>query len=160
MPKASPGIDPGVALVINLEHPLFPISLHYDIFASTPRTQLGMIRKWYRVTNRTAATQPLTEISMNRLRLQPGKPRGSAPRLAGGGAQGHQRNADRAIHKQTNRTFFSLAGHPDFRADDIYSGCASYHPYFVLEDPKAGEGVFFGFNYLGPWSARIWNPET
>ena len=52
VPKASPGIDPGVSLVVNLEHPRFSISLQYDIFASTPRTQLGMIRKLYRVTNR------------------------------------------------------------------------------------------------------------
>ena len=37
------------------------------------------------------------------------------------------------------------------------SGSASYHPYFVLEDSKSGEGLFLGFNYLGPWSMRIWN---
>ncbi len=159
VPKASPGIDPGLALVIRLEHPLFEIDLHYDIYASTPRTPLGMIRKWYRVTNRTAATQPLTQISMNRLRLREELP----PRLQlhywqGGGAwKGTNEMRVEQIDKQTNRTFDSLASAPGFRADDIYDGSASLHPYFVLNDPKAGEGLFIGFNYLGPWSARFWN---
>ena len=69
VPKTSPGIEPGVSLEINLEHEAFAISLHYDVFASTPRTQLGMIRKLYRVINRTGATQTLTQISLHELRF-------------------------------------------------------------------------------------------
>ncbi|MGD0743745.1 MAG: hypothetical protein ABSA45_01185 [Verrucomicrobiota bacterium] len=162
VPKTSSGIDPGVSLEINLEHESFAISLHYDVFASTPRTQLGMIRKWYRVTNRTGATQPLTEISLHELRFKPeDSGRFTLYDWRGGGA-GSNCNAIEAqslLYPKTKcRTFYSMAGNPDYRADDIFSGCASYHPYFVLEDAKAGEGVFFGFNYLGPWSMRIWNP--
>ena len=103
VPKASPGIEPGVALDIDLDHPRFLIRLHYEAFASTPRTPLGMVRKWYRVTNRTAETQPLTEISMNHLRLR----NDLAPKLTlywwrGGGADaGHQQPARRAARKAT-----------------------------------------------------------
>lgn len=160
VPKASPGIDPGVSLVLNLEHPFFLISLHYDIFASTPRTQLGMIRKWCRITNRTSQMQLLSDISMNRLRFKPeDSMRFTLYDWTGGGA-GKDVNLmqSQTFQKTKARTFFSMAGQPDFRADDIYSGSASYHPFFVLEDPKAHDGFFFGFNYLGPWSARIWNP--
>jgi hypothetical protein len=161
VPKASPGIEPGVTLIVNLEHPLFLISLHYDVFASTPRTQLGMIRKWYRVTNRTQQTQPLTEISMNRLLFQPeDSTRFTLYHWMGGGAGKNTNLLQSESLKQTKaRTFYSMAGHMDYRADDVYDGSSSYHPYFVLEDPKAGEGSFFGFNYLGPWSVRIWNPQ-
>ncbi len=70
VPKASPGIKPGVSLIVNLDHPQFAISLHYDVFASTSRTPLGMIRKWYRMTNRTGQTQELSEIGMNHLRIR------------------------------------------------------------------------------------------
>ncbi len=167
IPTASIGIEPGVTLTLELEHPLFALCLHYDIYASTPRTQLGMIRKWYTVTNRTGGTQPLTQISMNRLRLRPeGSMRFTLYSWLGGGA-GKNCNALQTEHfAETDgrafgtkaRTFFSMSGNPDYRADDIFSGTASWHPYFVLEDSKAGEGFFFGFNYLGPWSARIWNP--
>lgn len=160
VPKASPGIEPGVSLVINLEHLRFSISLRYDVFASTPRTQLGMIRRLYRVTNRTTETQRLTEISMNRLRFQPEKSmRFTLYNWVGGGA-GKDTNLlqSSSFRSAKARTFFSMAGQPDYRADDIYSGSASFHPYFVLEDPKIGDGVFFGFNYLGPWSTKIWNP--
>jgi len=160
VPKASPGIEPGVTLVVNLEHPLFLISLHYDVFASTPRTQLGMIRKWYHVTNRTKQVQPLTEISMNRLRFKPeDSMRFTLHYWIGGGAFKNTNELQSESFRHTKaRTFFSMSGQPDFRADDIYSGSCSYHPYFVLEDPQAGDGFFFGFNYLGPWSTRIWNP--
>lgn len=161
VPKASPGIEPGVTLTINLQHSLFSISLHYDIFASTPRTQLGMIRKWYRVTNRTNQVQLLSEISMNRLSLQPeDSTRFTLHHWMGGGA-GKNTNMLQSedLHKTRARTFFSMAGHADYRADNLYDGTASYHPYFVLEDAKAGEGLFLGFNYLGPWSMRIWNPH-
>jgi len=51
VPRSSPGIEPGLTLLIELEHPQFLLSLHYDVYASTPRTPLGMIRKWCRVTN-------------------------------------------------------------------------------------------------------------
>ncbi len=161
VPKASPGIDPGVTLVVNLEHPLFLISLHYDVFASTPRTQLGMIRKWYRVTNRTNEVQPLTEITMNRLLLQSeGSNRFTLHHWVGGGSGKNTNLLESEILTRTRaRTFYSMAGHMDYRADDVFDGTSSYHPYFVLEDPKAGEGFFFGFNYLGPWSVRIWNPD-
>lgn len=160
VPKASPGIEPGVTLVVNLEHPLFSISLHYDIFASTPRTQLGMIRKWYTITNRTKQTQQLTEIGMNRMRFKPeDSMRFTLYNWVGGGSGKSTNELQSQSFRGTKaRTFFSMAGNPDFRADDIYDGSSSYHPYFVLEDQKAGEGVYFGFNYLGPWSARIWNP--
>lgn len=159
-PKASPGIEPGVSLVVNLEHSQFLVSLHYDIYASTPRTPLGMIRKWYSVTNRTTQTQPLTDISMNHLRLR----NELGPRLTlhywqGGGAdEGTNEMRSEPLAKQRSRTFDSMTGAPGYRVDDVFSGSASYHPYFVLEDPKAGEGLFLGFNYLGPWTARIWNP--
>jgi hypothetical protein len=161
-PKTSPGIDPGLSLEINLEHESFAISLHYDVFASTPRTQLGMIRKWYRVTNRTGVTQPLKEISLHELRFKPvGSQRFTLYDWRGGGSGKHCNEIEAQSLQSSGtkcRTFFSMAGQPDYRADDIFSGCASYHPYFVLQDEKAGEGVFFGFNYLGPWSARFWNP--
>ncbi len=160
VPKASPGIEPGVTLVVNLEHPLFAISLHYDVFASTPRTQLGMIRKCYRVTNRAQQVQPLTEISMNRLRFRPEhSTRFTLYHWVGGGAGKNTNQLESESFSHTkSRTFFSMAGHPDYRTDDVYDGSSSYHPYFVLEDPQAGDGFFLGFNYLGPWSARIWNP--
>lgn len=160
VPKTSPGIEPGVSLEVNLENDSFGISLRYDVFASTPRTQLGMIRKWYRVTNRTQTVQPLTAISMNRLRFKPeNSMRFTLYNWIGGGSDMNCNFMESQSFQKTKcRTFFSMAGNPDYRADDIYSGGASYHPYFVLEDTKAGEGMFFGFNYLGPWSARIWNP--
>ncbi len=160
VPKASPGIDPGVSLVIGLEHPLFAVTLHYDVYASTPRTPLGMIRKWYTVTNRTQQTQPLSGIGMNRLRMK----NEFAPRLTlhywqGGGAdRGTNEMHAEPLAKQRSRTFDSMTGAPGYRSDDVFSGSVSYHPYFVLLDPKAGEGLFLGFNYLGPWTARIWNP--
>ena len=77
-----------------------------------------------------------------------------------GGGSGKDTNLLQSSNFKTAkaRTFFSMAGQPDYRADDIYSGSASFHPYFVLEDPKIGDGVFFGFNYLGPWSTKVWNP--
>jgi hypothetical protein len=159
-PKASPDIEPGVTLVVNLEHPLFIISLHYDVFASTPRTQLGMIRKWYQIVNRTNQVEPLTEIGMNRLRFKPeDSTRWTLHYWIGGGAFKNTNELQTESFRHTKaRTFFSMSGQPDFRADDVYSGSCSYHPYFVLEDQKAGDGVFIGFNYLGPWSTRIWNP--
>ena len=161
VPKASPGIDPGVSLTIVLDHPQFEVALHYDVYASTPRTPLGMIRKWYSVSNKTDQTQALTEISMNHLRL-----RGElGPRLTlnywRGGGEGGPANE---LHSEPlvdplerNRTFYSTEGGPGYRADDVFDGTSSYHPYFVLQDGKAGEGLFLGFNYLGPWSARVWN---
>ncbi|HEX8984271.1 MAG TPA: hypothetical protein VF767_02525 [Bryobacteraceae bacterium] len=160
VPKTSPGIDPGVSLLVQLEHPKFQVSLHYDVYASTPRTPLGMIRKWYTVTNRTGQTQPLTEIGMNRLRLRDAlSEKLTLHYWQGGGAdQGTNEMRTEVLAKERNRTFYSLTGAPAYRVDDVFSGSASYHPYFVLEDPKGGEGLFLGFNYLGPWSARIWHP--
>jgi hypothetical protein len=77
----------------------------------------------------------------------------------GGGAdRGTNEMRAEPLEKQRSRTFNSLAGAPGYRTDDLYSGSASYHPYFVLQDGKSGEGLFLGFNYLGPWSARIWDP--
>jgi hypothetical protein len=148
-----------VSLVINLEHPLFGISLHYDIFASTPRTPLGMIRKWYSVTNRTGQNQELTDISMNLFRLkQEYTNKLTVYHWQGGGQdEGTNEMKIETLERQSNRTFNSMAGLPNFRADDAYDGSASYHPYFVLEDAKAGEGIFVGFNYLGPWTMRVWN---
>jgi|GEM_PF-3477407 len=160
VPRTSLGIEPGVSLVVRLEHELFLVSLHYEVYASTPRTPMGMIRKWYTVTNRTSQTQPLTGISMNRLRLK----NELAAKFVlhwwqGGGAdRGTNEMHSEPLAKQRNRTFYSLSGAAGFRADDVFDGSASYHPYFVLEDPKAGEGIFLGFNYLGPWSAEVWNP--
>lgn len=159
VPMASPGIDPGLTLEIDLEHADFLVSLHYDVYASTPRTPLGMIRKWYTVTNTTAQTQPLTEISMNYLRVRDEL----ADRLVlhywqGGGAQqGTNEMKIEPLSQQHQRTFCSMAGAPGYRVDDVYSGTASFHPYFVFDDPKVEEGLFIGFNYLGPWSARVWN---
>src|SRR5208283_1948661 len=159
VPKASAGIEPGVTLVVTLEHPQFLVRLHYDVYASTPRTPMGMIRKWYEVTNRTAQTQPLTEISMNHMRIR----EEFAGRLSlhwwrGGGAQhGTNEMHTEALAGQRNRTFDSLSGAAGFRADDVYSGSATYHPYFVLDDPAGGEGIFLGFNYLGPWATKVWN---
>jgi len=147
VPKASPRIDAGVSLTVVLDHPQFEVALHYDVYASTPRTPLGMIRKWYAVSNTTERTQPLTEISMNHLRL-----RGElGPRLTlhywrGGGEGGpaNELHSDPlADPLQRNRTFYSTEGAPGYRADDIFDGTSSYHPYFVLEDAKAGEGLFF-----------------
>ncbi len=159
VPKASPGIEPGISLVINLEHPKFLIGLHYDLYASTPRTPLGMIRKWYCVTNRTERTQPLTEISLNHFRFRNDlTSRLTLYHWQGGGAdQGTNELRAEPLEKQRSRTFYSLSGAPGFRTDDVFSGSASFHPYFVLEDPKANEGIFLGFNYLGPWSMRVWN---
>ena len=97
---------------------------------------------------------------MNRLRFRPEKSmRFTLYNWVGGGA-GKDVNLMQAssFQRAKARTFFSMAGQPDYRADDIYSGSSSFHPYFVLEDPKIGDGFFFGFNYLGPWSAKIWNP--
>jgi hypothetical protein len=160
VPKSSPGIEPGLTLVVSLVHSLFLVSLHYDVFASTPRTQLGMIRKWYRVTNRTKQVQPLTEISMNRLCFQPEDSTRFVLYHWVGGGSGKDTNLMRSetLSRTKARTFLSMAGHMDYRTDDVYDGSSSYHPYFVLEDPEAHEGFFFGFNYLGPWSVRIWNP--
>ena len=159
VPKASPGIDPGVTLAIDLAHSDFSIRLHYDVYASTPRTPLGMIRKWYSVTNHLTETQPLTAISMNHLRV----PDEFAARLLlhhwqGGGAdQGTNELKTEPLAHQRQRTFDSMAGAPGYRVDDVFDGSSSFHPYFVLEDPNRGEGLFLGFNYLGPWSARVWN---
>ncbi len=111
-PKASPGIEPGVSLIVNLEHPGFLISLHYDIYASTLRTPMGMIRKWYSVSNSTAQTQPLTDISMNHLRLR----NDLGERLTlhywqgGGSDQGTNELRSEPLAKQRNRTFDSLSG--------------------------------------------------
>jgi hypothetical protein len=159
IPKASPGIEPGISLVINLEHPKFLLSLHYDIYASTPRTSMGMIRKWYQITNRTTQTQPVSEISLNHFRLKNELAPGLILYHWQGGGQFSGTNEMRAepLEKQRSRTFYSLSGAPGFRTDDVFSGSASYHPYFVLENPKSGEGIFLGFNYLGPWSMKVWN---
>ena len=159
VPRSSPGIEPGLTLLIELEHPQFLLSLHYDVYASTPRTPLGMIRKWCRVTNRTSQTQPLTAISMNHLRIR----NELAARLTlhhwqgGGAGRGTNQLVSEPLARQRSRTFSSMAGASAYRVDDVYSGSASYHPYFVLEDVKSGEGIYLGFNYLGPWSVRVWN---
>ena len=159
VPKASPGIEPGVTLVVTLEHPQFLISLHYDIFASTPRTPMGMIRKWYQVTNRTGQAQPLSEISMNHLRIRNDfVKRMTLHWWQGGGAQkGTNEMHAEPLAGQRSRTFDSMSGAPGYRVDDVYDGSATYHPYFVLDDPAGGEGIFLGFNYLGPWLTKVWN---
>jgi len=159
VPKASPGIEPGVTLVVTLEAPQFLISLHYDIFASTPRTPMGMIRKWYQVTNRTGQAQPLSEISMNHLRIRNEfTGRMTLHWWQGGGAQkGTNEMHAEPLAGQRSRTFDSMSGAPGYRVDDVYDGSATYHPYFVLDDPAGGEGIFLGFNYLGPWLTKVWN---
>ncbi|MFN7995109.1 MAG: hypothetical protein U0Q18_15990 [Bryobacteraceae bacterium] len=159
VPKTAPGIEPGVSLEISLEHTQVRVTLHYDVYASTPRTPMGMIRKWYRVTNRTTQSQPLTEIGMNRIRFRNDLAEKSTLYWwqGGGAQQGTNDLHAEPLAKQRNRTFDSMSGAAGFRVDDVYDGSASYHPYFVLQDDKAGEGVFLGFNYLGPWTARFWN---
>jgi hypothetical protein len=160
VPQTSAGIEPGVELIIILEHPLFQISLHYEVFASTSRTPLGIIKKWYTVLNKTLEPRSLSAISMNHFRVKSDfLEQLRLYHWQGGGAEaGTNQLIKESLSRQRNRTFFSMAGATDFRVDDIYDGSASYHPFFILEDSKTGEGLFWGFNYLGPWSMRVWNP--
>jgi hypothetical protein len=112
------------------------------------------------VTNRTAVTQTLTDISMNHLRFRSEFARTFNLYYWQGGGQHEGTNEMKveSFERGRNRTFNSMAGLPNYRCDDPYSGSASYHPYFVLEDSRTGEGIFLGFNYLGPWTMRFWNP--
>ena len=162
IPQMSAGIEPGLELIIILEHPLFQINLHYEVFASTPRTSLGIIKKWYTVLNKTSGPQSLSAVSMNHFRVKSDfLEQLRLYHWQGGGAEaGTNQLIKESLSRQRNRTFFSMAGASDFRADDIYDGSASYHPFFILEDGKTGEGLFWGFNYLGPWSMRVWNPSV
>ncbi|MHB1355795.1 MAG: hypothetical protein ACYCZF_07440 [Anaerolineae bacterium] len=161
IPKASPGIDPGIHFVLMLTNEVVQIELRYDIYASTPRTTLGMIRKVYCVTNLTDREQPLSQISMQQLRL----PLKWIERLSicywqgGGEGAGTNELHVEPPYRNLGRTFNSLAGAPGYRIDDIYDGSASFHPYFVLQDSQNHEGLFLGHNYLGPWSAHMMNAQ-
>ncbi|MHB9032144.1 MAG: alpha-galactosidase [Anaerolineae bacterium] len=160
-PKSSPGTDSGVHFELILSHQLFQITLRYDIFASTPRTELGFIRKDYTVTNLSERQQPLTMISLQQLRLPPEWiDRLSICYWQGGGADaGTNEMRVEPPYRSLGRTFSSLAGMPGYRIDDIYDGSASFHPYFVLDDIQHHEGLYIGHNYLGPWSVRMMNAQ-
>lgn len=66
-PVSSPKIDPGVYLEIKLKNQLFNITLNYQLFASGPYTPMGLIRKFYTVTNTSNVPQELAEISMQQM---------------------------------------------------------------------------------------------
>ena len=87
-PKASPGIDPGVTLTVNLQHPLFKSACinrrvrFHSAHAARHDSQGG-----YQVANRTKQVQPLADISVNRLRFKPeGSMRFTLYYWIGGGA--------------------------------------------------------------------------
>lgn len=161
VPKASPGIEPGICFTLVLANRSFQLVLRYDVFASTPRTEMGLIRKVYTITNLTADRLPLSHISLQQLRLAPEYiDRLSICYWQGGGADaGTNEMRVEPPYRSLGRTFSSLAGMPGYRIDDIYDGSASYHPYFVFDDAAHQEGLFIGHNYLGPWSAQMMNAQ-
>lgn len=157
VPKASPGIDPGVFLEITLRNTKFSIKLNYQVYASSPYTPMGMVRKYYTVTNIASTTEQLSEISMNLMDIDYKVAKGLRLHYWQGGGSWKNTNHEFVDSmKWASHTFHSDAGANDYRVDDNYSGSSSYHPYFVLQH-DTGEGMFFGFNYLGPWSMKFWS---
>jgi hypothetical protein len=161
VPKASPGINPGIQFRLTIANEIVKIELRYEIYASTPRTKLGMIRKVYCVTNLTDCLQPLSQISLQQLRLPPKWIERLSICYWQGGGEGAGTNElhIEPPYRNLGRTFSSFAGAPGYRIDDIYDGSASFHPYFVLQDNLSNEGFFLGHNYLGPWSMRMLNAQ-
>ena len=157
VPKASPGIAPGVWLELVLAHEDVQVSLRYEAPASTARTQLGLIHTQWRVTNHTSRTLRLSDLRLHHLRLR----RDLIPRLTlyawqgGGEGPGTNQLLVDPPGQRPNRTLVSWAGHADYRACNLFDGASSYHPYLVLEDGPHAEGLYLGFNYLGPWEARL-----
>jgi hypothetical protein len=136
---------------------LFDIRLNYQVYTSSPFTPMGIVRKYYTVINTTSVNLELSEISMNHIDID-NKVAGKL-RLhywQGGGAQKNTNHEFIDSLEWASHTFYSDAGANDYRIDDNYSGSSSYHPYFVLQR-DSGEGIFFGFNYLGPWSMKFWS---
>lgn len=156
-PKASLGIDPGVFLEITLRNSKFTIKLNYQVYASSPYTPMGMIRKYYTVTNITPKKEELSEISMNLMNIDYKVAKELRLRYwQGGGSWKNTNHEFIDSMKWASHTFYSDAGANDYRVDDNYSGSSSYHPYFVLQR-DSGEGIFLEFNYLGPWSMKFWS---
>jgi hypothetical protein len=156
-PVASPDINPGVFTEITLRNQEFSITLNYQVYASGPYTPMGMIRKFYTVTNVTQEMEELTEISMHQLDIDYKVAKGLRLHYWQGGGSGKNTNHEFVDSLfWASHTFHSDAGANDYRVDDNYSGSSSYHPYFVLQH-DSGEGIFFGFNYLGPWTAKFWS---
>ncbi|NLV73366.1 MAG: hypothetical protein GXY52_01585 [Chloroflexi bacterium] len=160
-PKASPGIDTGIRLNLVIANDQVEVALNYTVFASTPRTQLGMILKTWKVTNLGRAAADLDMISLQQLRMAPEWiNRFSICYWQGGGADaGTNEMRIEPPYRRLGRTFHSMVGMPGYRIDDIWSGSASYHPYFVLHDHEHLEGLFIGHNYLGPWSTQMMNAQ-
>jgi hypothetical protein len=157
IPKASPGIDPGVFLEITLRNPKFSIRFNYQVYASSPWTPMGMVRKYYTVTNITSEKEELSEISMNVVDIDYKIAKGLRLHYWQGGGSWKNTNHEFVDSLQwASHTFHSDAGANDYRVDNNFSGSSSYHPYFVLQH-DSGEGMFFGFNYLGPWSMKFWS---
>jgi hypothetical protein len=157
LPNTAKDINPGIWLEIILQNELFKVKLNYQVFASSPYTPMGMVRKYYTVTNTTSATEELSEISMHLMDIDyrvAGKLR--LHYWQGGGAFKNCNHEFVDSLSWASHTFHSDAGANDYRIDDNYSGSSSYHPYFVLQH-DSGEGIFFGFNYLGPWSIKFWS---
>jgi hypothetical protein len=157
VPQTAPEINPGIWLEIILRNDFFTIRFNYQVFASSPNIPMGMVRKYYTVTNTTSSIQELSEISMHLMDID--------YRVAGnlrlhywqgGGAFKNCNHELLDSLSWASHTFHSDAGANDYRVDDTYSGSSSFHPYFVLQH-DSGEGLFFGFNYLGPWSMKFWS---
>lgn len=156
-PVSSPKIDPGVYLEIKLKNQLFNITLNYQLFASGPYTPMGLIRKFYTVTNTSNVPQELAEISMQQMDIDFKVAKKLRLHYWQGGGSGT--NTDHEFVdslRWASHTFHSDAGANDYRANNNYDGSSSYHPYFVLQS-NSGEGIFFGLNYLGPWSMKFWS---
>ena len=157
VPRTAPEINPGIWLEIILRNEFFTIRFNYQVFASSPNTPMGMVRKYYTVTNTTSATEELSDISMHLMDIDyrvAGKLR--LHYWQGGGAFKNCNHEFVDSLSWASHTFHSDAGANDYRVDDNYSGSSSFHPYFVLQH-DSGEGIFFGFNYLGPWSMKFWS---
>jgi hypothetical protein len=161
VPKASPGIAPGVWLELTLAREDVALTLRYEIPASTPRTHLGMIHTQWRIANRSGHTLHVSDVRMHHLRLR----RDLIPRLTlyawqgGGAGPGTNQLLVDPPGQRPNRTLCSWAGQPNYRADDVFDGSSSYHPYMVLEDGPNAEGLYLGIRYLGPWEARFWQAQ-
>ena len=157
VPASLPGIDPGVFLEITLHNSKFTIVLNYQVYASSPNTPMGMIRKIYTVTNTSGSAIQMNEISMIQMDIDDKVAAGLRVHYwQGGGAHKNCNHEFVDSLAYASHTFHSDAGANDYRVDDNYNGSSSFHPYFVLQH-DSGEGLFFGFNYLGPWSVKIWS---
>ena len=156
-PRTAPEINPGICLEIVLKNDLFSIKFHYEVFASSDNTSMGMVKKYYVVTNISSTPKVLTEISMHQMEIDwlvATKLRLHYWQGGGSMKNTNQEFVDSLVN--ASHTFHSDAGANDYRADDNFSGSSSYHPYFVMQH-DANEGLFLGFNYLGPWSMKIWS---